>query len=43
MPPHNKYAIYFKFGFNNDFYIDIPKILLNSSMDYEKLKHVGLT
>lgn len=42
MPQHNKYVLNFKFGFNNDFYIDIPKILLNSSRDYDKLKHVGL-
>lgn len=43
MPPHNKYILNFKFGFNNDFYIDAPKILLNSSNDYKKLTHVGLT
>lgn len=42
MPRHNKYVLNFKFGFNNDFYIDVPKILLNSSRDYNKLKHVGL-
>lgn len=28
--PTHKYALDFKFGFNNDFYIDIPIILLNS-------------
>lgn len=41
-PPHNKYVLNFKFGFNNDFYIDVPKVLLNSSSDYLKLTHVGL-
>lgn len=40
-PPHNKYALNFKFGFNNDFYVDAPKIMLNSSKDYDKLIHVG--
>ena len=42
MPPHNKYVLNFKFGFNNDFYIEVPKVLLNSSSDYDKLKQVGL-
>jgi len=37
----NKYALNLKLGFNNDFYIDIPKILLNSKNDYDKLQHIG--
>ncbi|TMU54592.1 HNH endonuclease [Flagellimonas algicola] len=41
-PPYNKYALFFEFGFNNDFYCKIPMILLNSSEYYEKLKHYGL-
>ncbi len=40
-PPY-KYALDFKFGFNNDSYIDIPQILLNSEKYYDKLQHVGL-
>lgn len=43
MPPHNKYALNFKFGFNNDFYRDIPMILLNSEKYSEKLNFIGLT
>lgn len=39
--PPNKYALNLKFGFNNDFYIDIPKILLNSKNDSNKLQHIG--
>lgn len=39
--PPSKYALSLKFGFNNDFYIDIPKILLNSKNDYDKLQHIG--
>ncbi len=39
--PLNKYALNLKFGFNNDFYIDIPKILLNSKNDSDKLQHIG--
>lgn len=39
--PPNKYALNLKLGFNNDFYIDLPKILLNSESDYDKLKYVG--
>jgi hypothetical protein len=39
--PLNKYALNLKFGFNNDFYIDVPKILLNSENDYNKLQHIG--
>jgi len=38
-PPFYKYAVFFEFGFNNDFYIDIPKILLNSKEDYNKLTY----
>lgn len=37
-PPY-KYALNLKFGFNNDFHIDIPKILLNSEKDYDKLQY----
>ena len=33
MPPHNKYVIYFKFGFNNDFYIDKEKYILSEEKD----------
>lgn len=40
-PPH-KYALDFKFGFNNNFYIEIP-ILLNSKKYYDSLQHVGLS
>ena len=40
--PTYKYALDFKFGFNNDSYIDIPQILLNSEKYYDKLQHVGL-
>lgn len=39
--PFNKYVLNLKFGFNNDFYIDIPKILLNSKNDSDKLQHIG--
>ncbi|MGG7035709.1 MAG: HNH endonuclease signature motif containing protein [Flavobacterium sp.] len=35
--PFHKYALDFKFGFNNDFLVEIPKILLNSDEYYEKL------
>lgn len=42
MPPFNRYALYFKLGFNNDFYIDLPMILLNSDKYYDKLNHVLL-
>ena len=41
--PFNKYVIYIKLGFNNDFYIEIPKILLNTKEDYEQLTHYGLS
>lgn len=37
--PPNKYALNLKFGFNNDFYIEIPKILLNSESDYDTLRY----
>jgi len=39
--PLNKYALNLKFGFNNDFYIDIPTILLNSKSNYDELEHIG--
>ncbi|UTD16569.1 HNH endonuclease [Tenacibaculum mesophilum] len=41
-PPFNKYVLFFEFGFNNDFYIEVPKILLNSKEDYDKLPYYGL-
>lgn len=41
MPP-NKYALRFKFGFNNDFYLDIPVILLNTEKEYDKLQFYRL-
>lgn len=41
--PPNKYALDFKFGFNNDFYIDIPQILLNSKEYYNTLHLVGVS
>ncbi len=42
IPPLNRYALRFKFGFNNDFYIDIPVILLNTEKEYDKLQFYGL-
>ena len=42
MPPANKYVLFFEFGFNNDFYMEIPKILLNSKEDYDVHKYYGL-
>lgn len=42
MPTANKYVLFFEFGFNNDFYIKIPKTLLNSKEDYDELKYYGL-
>ncbi|WP_166962124.1 HNH endonuclease signature motif containing protein [Yeosuana marina] len=41
-PPFNKYVLSFEFGFNNDFYLEVPKILLNSKEDCDKLPHYGL-
>lgn len=41
-PQFGKYALFFDFGFNNDFYCEAPMILLNSSEYYTKLKHNGL-
>lgn len=35
-------ATYFEFGFNNDFYVDAPMILLNSSTYYEQLEIVAM-
>lgn len=40
--PPNKYALDLKFGFNNDFYIEIPKILLNCNEDYNRLTYIGI-
>ncbi|XCF06701.1 HNH endonuclease [Tamlana crocina] len=37
-PPFNKYALFFEFGFNNDFYLKVPMILLNTKKYYKKLK-----
>lgn len=37
-----RYALDFKFGFNNEFYIDIPKVLLNSKIYYEQLTYTIL-
>lgn len=36
---HFKYALQFKFGFNNSINIDIPKILLNTDKEYDELKY----
>ena len=41
-PPFCKYAVFFEFGFNNEFFTEIPMILLNSSEYYEELRHYGL-
>ena len=41
-PQFGKFALFFEFGFNNDFYNEIPIILLNSSEYYEELKHYYL-
>ncbi|MEP5339259.1 MAG: HNH endonuclease [Algibacter sp.] len=40
--PFNKYALFFEFGFNNDFYIETPMILLNSNEYYIELKYFGM-
>lgn len=37
--PFNKYVLYFEFGFNNDFYIKIPDVLLNTKEDYDELTY----
>lgn len=41
-PPFCKYALFFEFGFNNNFYTELPMILLNSSEYYEKLEYYGM-
>lgn len=41
-PPFSKYVLYFKFGFNNDLFISVPDILLNSKEDYDELKYFWL-
>ncbi|WBL24277.1 HNH endonuclease signature motif containing protein [Zunongwangia sp. HGR-M22] len=41
-PQFGRFAIFFEFGFNNNFYLEIPMILLNSPKYYEKLKYIGL-
>lgn len=42
-PPLCKYAMFFEFGFNNDFFIEVPMILLNAKEYYEKFKFYGLS
>lgn len=42
MPPFCKFALFFDFGFNNDFYCEAPMILLNSSEYDTELKHYGM-
>lgn len=39
--PKGKYILSFKFKFNNDFYIDIPNVLLNCKSENEQLQHTG--
>jgi hypothetical protein len=39
--PPCRYVLLFSFGFNNDFYIEIPKILLNTVEDNDGLRHRG--
>ncbi|MFD0798492.1 HNH endonuclease [Maribacter chungangensis] len=41
-PLFGKYAMFFEFGFNNDFFTEVPMILLNSDKYYEELKYYGL-
>lgn len=41
-PPFNKYVLFFEFGFNNDSYVSIPKILLNTREDYDELTYSAL-
>jgi hypothetical protein len=41
-PPFNKYVLFFEFRFNNDFNISIPKILLNTDKDYDRLTYSKL-
>ncbi|MDT0648164.1 HNH endonuclease [Zunongwangia sp. F260] len=38
-PPFNKYVLHIELRFNNDFYIKIPKVLLNTKEDYDHLSH----
>jgi HNH endonuclease len=40
--PFNKYVLYIELGFNKDFYIKVPKILLNTKVDYDELNYYGL-
>lgn len=37
-PHFCKYAMLFEFGFNNDFYTEVPMILLNSDKYYKELR-----
>lgn len=39
--PKGKYVLSFNFKFNNDFYADIPNVLLNCRSENEKLQHIG--
>ena len=41
-PPFNKYVLHIELGFNNDYYIKIPKILLNTKEDYDQLTYYGI-
>jgi hypothetical protein len=41
-PQFCKYAVFFELGFNNNFFTEIPMILLNSNKYYEELKYYGL-
>ena len=40
-PQFGKFALFFEFGFNNDFYTEVPMILLNSDEYYEELRYYG--
>lgn len=37
-PQYGRFVLFFEFGFNNDFYIKVPMILLNSKQYYEELE-----
>ena len=41
-PPFNKDVLHIELGFNNDFYIKVPKILLNTKEDFDQLSYYGL-
>ncbi len=40
-PQFGKFALFFEFGFNNDFYTEVPMILLNSDEYYQELRYYG--